>query len=250
VADLPQPIAAATAHEQGAPRPRLPRPEQLIVLLFAALLDVRSPPPEEREVQALVAEARRGSQPAARRLYALHAAVLFRTVRPLCRNEADAEDVVQETFAKALSALDRYEQRPGKRFVSWLITIGLNGARKALRRRRRVTEVAPDRLCLVRETASGSDDPAGEQLDRRRRRAVLLRLLDELDERDREILTLRYAAELSVAEVAELCGVGPANVRKICERQRRRLLDRLRAELQPETTTQAGAVAKLREEKA
>lgn len=221
------------------------------MLLFAALLaESRSAPPEEREVQALVAEARRGSQPAARRLYALHAAVLFRTVRPLCRNEADAEDVVQETFVKALSALDRYEQRPGKRFLSWLVAIGLNGARKAIRRRRRVTEMAPDRLSLVREATPSSDDPAGEQLDRQRQRAVLLRLLDELDDRDREILTLRYAAELSVAEVAELSGVGPANVRKICERQRRRLLDRLRAELPPATSSQAGAVVKLREETA
>lgn len=198
-------------------------------ILFAILSGPTPPPPQpqEAEVQRLVREARDGNSAAARRLYETHAHVVFRCVRPMCGSEAEAEDVVQDTFVRALGALDRYEQRAGSRFVSWLLTIGMNTARK---RRRYQARMRPSDLSRMQEDSFDvtSADPAGDALDTLRLRALMIELLAALPERDREVLTLRYGGELSASEVATMMRLSEANVRKICERQRHRLLDEIR----------------------
>jgi RNA polymerase sigma-70 factor (ECF subfamily) len=207
---------------------------------------------DESQVQRLVALARDGDARAARRLYQRFAGRLYRTVLPLAGSAADAEDVVQDAFVSALGSLHRYEQRPGTRFVAWLATIALNTARKQSRRTQRWRPLAPPRLDALQEerAARGGGDRPGataphhasaphqdalaEGLDRKRATAALLEALAELPERERRIVVLRYGAELSATEIAPLVDARPAAVRKICQRQRERLLQRLtRAGLAP-----------------
>jgi len=207
-------------------------------LAFAALLPLGLAPSvgdAPDDILALISAARDGSREAAGRLYELHVAAVYRPVRPLCRDDAEAEDAVQEAFARAFESLDRYVPRPGSRFVSWLLTIALNVARKTLRKRKKVDVAAED---FRPDEESDDADAADDQLDRLRTRKVLLSLLAELPERYREILTLRYGGELAVAEVASISGTTEANVRKVCERQRRRLLERLEAALADPPVTQ------------
>ncbi len=59
-----------------------------------------------------------------------------------------------------------------------------------------------------------------------KRRAVLAALAT-LPERDRQVVSLFYGAELSAEEVADVLGLSASNVRKICERQRKALLTAL-----------------------
>lgn len=187
---------------------------------------------DEEEVQRLVRSAREGSREAARRLYALHVSQVFRAVRPLCASEAEAEDVVQETFIRILAGLDRYRRRPGARFISWVLTIALNNARKGLRRRGREAPLGPSDL-EGRGHERAGEDPAGEAMDLRLRKEALLAALAELPERQRQVITLRYGAGLTAAEVGEVAGLGEANVRKICQRQRAHLLERIKKMLRP-----------------
>lgn len=207
-------------------------------LVFATLLGGREPgeePPED-EVQGLVRAARQGDAAAARRLYELHVGRVFRAVRPLCASDAEAEDLTQDTFVKALGALGRYERLHGKRFVAWLLTIALNTARKRARRRGR--EDRP--LEHAPEPAAPPGQDALEQDDARRAlRGRLLEALAGLSDRDRHVVCLRYGAGLEASEVAELTGMGAANVRKICERQRRTLL----AHLERSDAPSAGAAS-------
>ncbi len=162
-------------------------------------------------------------------LYRLHVRRLHRAVRPMLSDDGEAEEVVQEAFIKAFSALERY-RRQRARFVSWLLTIALNTARKRLRKSgKRHIPTEPKALARMTDQRSANasssfGDGEGDEL----RREVLLQALSELSPRDREIITLRYGAELSVAEVGQLCKVRQANVRKICQRQRERLLARIR----------------------
>lgn len=203
--------------------------------IFATLGDfgessTPEPPADEEEVQALVRAARAGDPAAPRRLYRLHVARVFRAVRPLCGSDEEAEDVTQDAFVRALSSLHRYERRAGTRFVAWLATIAFNLARQRARVRARVTAVqepALTRLADARDAADG-EAPA-TAIDLARTKDALLVALAELPPRDREIVTLRYAAELSAEEVGAATGTTPENVRKICERRRRFLLDRIQA---------------------
>jgi hypothetical protein len=70
------------------------------------------------DILALINAARDGSSEAAGKLYELHVTAVYRTVRPLCRNDDEAEDTVQETFARALESVDRYVPRPDSRFLA------------------------------------------------------------------------------------------------------------------------------------
>lgn len=190
----------------------------------------------EEEIQHWVCCARSGDSSAAGRLYSALAARVFRAVRPLCQSETEAEDVVQDAFVKGFGSLENYEPRPGTRFAAWLITIALNDARKRGARNQR-------RLELVRQASKACIEDAAETpeeaLDLARRKRQLLEALQELTDRDREVVSLRYGAGLGAEEVAMACGTSAANVRKICEGQRRRLLGLLQDQASAERTMSA-----------
>src|SRR5881394_815974 len=69
---------------------------------------------------------------------------LYRTARRLTREQADAEDLVQETYLKAFRAADRFE--PGTNLRAWLFTILHNTARNRARDRARDTVTVDSEL--------------------------------------------------------------------------------------------------------
>jgi RNA polymerase sigma-70 factor (ECF subfamily) len=179
---------------------------------------------DEDAVLQLVDRARAGDRAARQRLYRQHVNRVFRTVRALLRSHAEAEDVTQDAMFTALTHLDRYSPRSDARFAAWLTKIALNTARRRFRRRHpelTATGELPD-------FASEGDDP-GEDIDRARQGSALLRALVELPPREREIVTLRYGAELDASEIATQLNLKPENVRKILERLRTRLADRIQS---------------------
>ncbi len=194
-------------------------------VVFAALLGSEPDPSvDETEVQRLVRAARTGQPQAARRLYSLHVGRVYRTVRPLCSSDADAEDAVQEAFVRALTHLAEYQYRPDVRFVAWLGTIALNVVRKRARRDGRAEQLVTTRIAPAHDTSA--DDPEARVM-KEQAKTALLTALGEIPERERQVLTLRYGGGLTAPEVAHAAGLSSANVRKICERQRKHLLDRL-----------------------
>jgi len=204
--------------------------------MYLLLLNLMDGPPaeaaDEEQVQRLVSLARDGDEIAARRLYRMFVARVYRAVRPLAVTDADAEDVVQDSFVKALGSLDRYQRQPGKRFVAWLVTIALNNARKQARRQQRWRPLPADQSSSSQSPSPGDTPPSepdslGPAMDRQRLVMLLLEALAELPDRERHIVLLRYGAELTATEVGQICGEAPATVRKICQRQRERLLQRL-----------------------
>ena len=82
------------------------------------------------------------------------------------------------------------------------------------------------------ESAAGESRDPGDELDLARRKKALLEAMAELAPREREVVSLRYGAELTAAEVGAALGLGEANVRKICERQRKDLLERLQEKME------------------
>src|SRR5215475_3063551 len=127
------------------------------------------------------------------------------------RSRADAEDLTQQTFERALRAWSRYD--PAKAGIStWLMTIARNLLVDHLRADRRA--VSLDEL----ETEVGVDDRHSLGLD-----AELERALSTLGERERELIALRYGGDLSGPEIAELTGLTLANVQQILSRSLRRM---------------------------
>lgn len=199
-----------------------------------------SPSPEEpslAEIRTLVRRALDGHADASRALYRLHVATVFRVVRSWCASEADAEELVQETFTRAFASLGRFEPRPGKPFLGWLLAIALNAARSR-HRKDRAHQAFED---TEHHAAVAPSTTAEDALLAAERRRELLEALEGLDERERTVVSLRYAAEWSAAEVAELLGLEEAHVRKICERARKHLLERLAPRLSDDSSAVLGS---------
>lgn len=135
----------------------------------------------------------------------------------------DAEDLTQQCFERALRAWDRFD--PGRAAVStWLLAI----ARNLLidHYRARAPDTGATRLEDVPDSALPSDNSAVAGLGLE---PELASALQQLAERDREVLALRYGADLTGPEIAEMTGLSLANVQQIVSRS----LRRLRAALEP-----------------
>jgi RNA polymerase sigma-70 factor (ECF subfamily) len=123
----------------------------------------------------LVAKARSGSRDAARQLVLLHWPTIWRVVYGMTGRAALAEEIAQETFARAFAALDRFDaDRP---LGPWLRRIAVNRTIDELRRERRLELVDPEAVEPAYEEAlpDHATIEAVRALDPARRAVVVLR---------------------------------------------------------------------------
>jgi RNA polymerase sigma-70 factor (ECF subfamily) len=152
---------------------------------------------------------------------------LYATALRLTRKPADAEDLVQDTFVKALRFSDRFA--PGTNLKAWLYTILMNTWRNRRRDAARDTvEIDSPRV----EAAADGVGPAAletpEQiLLRATVREDLQAALDALPEVFREAVWLRDVEEFTYAEIAEMVGIPIGTVMSRISRGRRLLFEQL-----------------------
>jgi RNA polymerase sigma factor (sigma-70 family) len=125
-------------------------------------------------------------------VYERHHQALYRYCRSILRDDADAQDALQSTFAAAFAALRR--SRPDAPIRPWLYRIAHNEAVSLLRRRRPTTDLS---AASNWPTTSVEDEVVERaELD------LLLRDLRELNERQRSALVMRELSGLSHEEIA------------------------------------------------
>lgn len=135
----------------------------------------------------LVERARAGERAAFDQLVERYQRRLLRLVLRLLRDQAEAEDVVQETFLKAYRALPRF--RGESAFYTWLYRIAINGARNAILRRRLrgagavaspPQDIATPESMLLSKQVMATIDAAMEALPLELRTAIVLREIEGL----------------------------------------------------------------------
>lgn len=135
-----------------------------------------------------------------------HGRMVFRVAYRITGNEADAEDVAQETFFKAYRSFDRFDSRAS--FSTWIFRIASNCAIDLLRRRKTRPEFPAD-VEDPEFPAPVSADPTphavllSAQLGDRLRAA-----LDELSPHERTAFVLRHFEGEPTEEIARCLGVG------------------------------------------
>ena len=175
-----------------------------------------------------------GDEAAIRLLTKRHNQTLYRTARAILRDDAEAEDAVQEAYIKAIRAMHTY--RSDAKLSTWLIRITVNEALAKLRRARRAAEVIPLAADLpagdqVYEfTESGTPTPEDEAARAQTRRLVESRI-DALPEAFRAVFVLRAVEELSVEETATVLGIPEPTVRTRFFRARGLLRESLSREM-------------------
>jgi RNA polymerase sigma-70 factor (ECF subfamily) len=136
-------------------------------------------------------------------------------------SRSDAEDLTQETFERAFRAWGRYD--PARASVrTWLAAIARNLLIDHYRSSRSGGREQP------LEDEPGIEAPAAALdlgLD-----PALAAALSVLGDRERQIIALRYGADLSGPEIAQLTGLTLANVQQIISRSLRRLRSELEGE--------------------
>jgi RNA polymerase sigma-70 factor (ECF subfamily) len=174
----------------------------------------------------LVARVRAGDTAAMERLMRRHNRVLYRTARAILRDDAEAEEAVQDAYLKAFGALARF--RGESRLSTWLVRIAANEALMRRRRRARGAEVIP---------LQATEDPmdGGEGPERAAGRGELRRLLeariDRLPDDYRAVFVLRVLEELSVEDTAAALDIPEATVRTRHFRARSLLRESLAREI-------------------
>jgi RNA polymerase sigma-70 factor (ECF subfamily) len=177
-------------------------------------------------VEELVAAARNGDREAFAALIERYRHPVFALAYSYMRNAEEAEDVAQEAFARALSALPSLE-RP-ERFPSWLNGIAAHAAVDRLRQRATAGAAAEPWKDLRAPPAPTPEEAVARAERRGRISKALEAALGELPEESRRAVLLRFFAEMSYAQIAEFTAVPVSTVRGQLYRATRHLRDRLR----------------------
>ena len=125
----------------------------------------------------------------------------------------EADDVVMDTYLKAWEALPRFGGR--STLSTWLCRIAHNKAMDRLRRRQREAgrEVSGEAADVTLAVTGDPGQPgADEEVVRGERRALVTEAVDRLGEPHRSVLLMRYADDLSYAEIAAASGVSIGTV--------------------------------------
>jgi RNA polymerase sigma-70 factor (ECF subfamily) len=166
------------------------------------------------ETRQLVERARRGDAGAFERLVrefyrAAYAAALARTGNPM-----DAEDVVQESFVKALERLDECDP---DRFGAWLLTIVRNRAHN-MREHERVRAGDP-----LETVATAGPDRTDRAVEQHELAAALTKALATLPDAQREVVLLHDLEGWKHREIAKSLGISEVMARQHLFQARRAL---------------------------
>jgi len=171
----------------------------------------------------LVAAAQGGDLHAFEALMRRYRSRLLRYLAPMLRDLGETEDVVQETFIKAYTSLKSF--RSESSFSTWLFRIGINSAKRSLRRSRVRIPQADERA--YENTASqqrferdGDNDTPEARLQSKQILNMLDTALDALPEEQRTALVLRELEGMSYDEIAHQMDTPVGTVRSRIHRAR------------------------------
>jgi RNA polymerase sigma-70 factor (ECF subfamily) len=155
------------------------------------------------------------------RLYDAHAQGLFAFLAYRTSDRALAEDLVADTFERALRARRRFDRRRGGE-KAWLYAIALNLLRDHLRR-----QGAEARAVERAAVPGGAGDETAAALGRLENRDSLRGALERLSPEEREAVALRFGADLSLKEIAAATGESMTTVEGRVYRGLRKLRETL-----------------------
>jgi len=189
--------------------------------------------------EELLARLRDGDEAAFVALVGRYQGSLLRVARTFVPSDAVAEEVVQDTWMGVVRGIDRFEGRSS--FKTWLFRILVNRARTSGVREHRSVPLDPGEPAVSPARFAGNGSwtepvtPWEADIDDRLVAdswgPALRAAIDELPDRQRDVVLLRDVEGLSGADVCEVLGLSEGNQRVLLHRGRSRLRTVLEAEL-------------------
>ena len=185
----------------------------------------------------LVRLARERDSGAFRVIMRRHNRRLYRVARAVTRDDAEAEDVVQEAYFRAFANLGNF--RGDSSLTTWLTRIALNEALGRMRRQRPTVELpmldaeSQDDTHVIPFPLMASNSDPERAVAQREIRILMERAIDALPEVFRIVFVMREIEDLSIEETAGFLNLPQATVKTRLHRARRLLRQALDEQLAP-----------------
>ena len=161
---------------------------------------------------------------------------LYRIARTILRNDADAEDAVQDAYVSAFANLASY--RGESTLATWLSRIVMNEALGRLRRKRATVDLAAlehqrSEAEIIQFPPSTLNDDPERTMAQRQILQLVEQATDNLPEAFRLVFVTRVIEGMSVEETSELLGIRPETIKTRLHRARQLVRDQLEKEIGP-----------------
>ena len=168
----------------------------------------------------LITECIAGNEDAIALLVRQYEGTVFRLALSIVGDITEANEITQDTFIAALRALPSYEEQ--KSFKAWLFTIAVNQSRSHLRKQKALERLKTSLTTLFRVEFQKQTLPE-EMVIQNEKEAALWNSLQQMDEKHRIVVVLRYFHELSVTEISEILGIHEGTVHSRLHNAREKL---------------------------
>jgi len=180
----------------------------------------------------LVEKLRSGDSTAMEEFYNLYRSRLYTLIlEQVSRDQALAEDLVQETFLAALDSLDKF--RGDSHLYTWLRSIAFHKVNDFYRhqaREPRAKNSSPDFDAMKQLEQTGDDKPATlTVMEFEEIRQSVRQALGDLPQDYQEVLVMKYLEEMPVLEISQAMGRSPKSVEGLLARARKAMRDNMAA---------------------
>ena len=175
-----------------------------------------------QDIQYVVHRCQQGHLDAFNTLFSHYQYQVYDLACTIMRDDKAAEGVVQDTFLMVFQKIDSYKGEA--RFDTWLTAVAVNQCRMRLRKRKirqalSLEQLTPKRLFHL----TGRDDDISEIVHQRQRRQTLWDMVDQLNDRLRLPMILRYHYGLSCGDIAFVLDRRKSTIYQQLNEGRRRL---------------------------
>ena len=177
------------------------------------------------ESARLINECIAGNENAIEMFVRLHETNVFRFALSIVGDQAEANEITQETFLSALRSLRTYQEKNSLK--AWLYMIALNHSRNHLRKQKVLERLKAAATILFQTEASRRQPSPEDAMIQDEKEAAVWSELNKLDERHRIVMVLRYFHELSISEISEILDVNEGTIHSRLHTARERLKSRL-----------------------
>ena|GEM_PF-551741 len=160
---------------------------------------------QNERIKKLITKIKKGDKKAFNELYKLTSGQTYFFILKIVQNEQDAEDILQESYIKMLEKIDGID--PERNFTSWFYQIAINKSKDLLRRKNKVFFESIDNEEYDYILEENTEFHPEEKVDKDELCTQVMTAIDELTAEKRACVIMKYYAQLSVNEIAEILNV-------------------------------------------
>ena len=179
----------------------------------------------------LINECIAGNEDAIELLVRRYETGVFRFALSIVGDQAEANEITQETFLSALRSLRTYQEKNSLK--AWLYRIALNHSRSHLRKQKILERLKTAATAIFHIEQGHKQSLPEDAVIQDEKEAAIWMELNKLDERHRTVVVLRYFHELSISEISEILAINEGTIHSRLYTARERLkksLEKLRGE--------------------